>query len=244
MKKFLTLAVLLGAFIFSAHAQRSIHLKPITNVNNGDTLVIDSVNEQQYIIALGVVNQGPNAGQAGDTLFMRRPYQTRYYILQSTDAPYAMGDTIKWFIDTVAFGTGPATGTMNWCDSAWLTSGSTSAATTITDPTPSSYCESIHIVNNNGKTGILSVGLDKASINIYPNPASETVNFSYDFAKPTNVNIRIMDLTGRTLKTMDMGRANVGDQSFKIDVASLPEGTYMLEFTTEDARAITKFIKR
>jgi hypothetical protein len=241
MKKILTLVTLLGAFMMGANAQRSIHLNVVTNIVSGDTIIIDSVNTVDYLVYHGFVNTGSAAGAVGDSIHWATPYGNYVYELQSTDIPFAQGDTIGYFVDTLGFTNGPATGTTSWCDSVWMTAGTGNTA--ITDPSAAAVCETVYILNRNGVTGIFTPGLNKVSFTLYPNPTSDAVSFSYNFTKASNVNVRIMDLTGRVLNTINMGRSNAGNQIMKVDVANLPAGTYMLEMITEDSRGVAKFTK-
>lgn len=93
-------------------------------------------------------------------------------------------------------------------------------------------------------TGIKDTKYSKIALNVYPNPASNSIYFNYTFDKATLVTTRIMDLTGRTLKTVNLGKASPGNQKFEIDVNELPAGTYLLEFATSDSKGVAKFTKQ
>lgn len=89
-------------------------------------------------------------------------------------------------------------------------------------------------------------GAAKESITTYPNPANNEISFDYIFATPSKTaTARITDLTGRTLLVKDFGKSyGYGTQKFTLDVSSLPSGTYLLEFVTDEKRGISKFNKR
>lgn len=70
------------------------------------------------------------------------------------------------------------------------------------------------------------------SIQIFPNPVSETLNFSEELS-----NIQLFDITGRTIKSYD----GISD---KIDVSTLSNGNYILKGETESGEQFSiKFIK-
>jgi len=100
------------------------------------------------------------------------------------------------------------------------------------------------VIWNNCATSIeeMLVGNQKSSLTTYPNPAYNEVNFDYNFNEATKTAVaRIADVTGRTVSTKDFGKYSTGKQSFKMDVSSLNPGIYILEFVTDNKRAISKF---
>lgn len=86
------------------------------------------------------------------------------------------------------------------------------------------------------------VGKDKVSLVTYPNPAQASVGFDYNFAKASNTAVaKITDVTGRVVLTQDFGKAFPGKASFKMDISSLNAGMYIIEFSTDNERAVSKF---
>lgn len=79
------------------------------------------------------------------------------------------------------------------------------------------------------------------ALNVYPNPTSTNISFSYDFNTSNNATVRIMDLMGRTLMTKDFGKQTVGTNNFTLDVATLSNGVYYVEMISGDIRGISKF---
>lgn len=84
-------------------------------------------------------------------------------------------------------------------------------------------------------------GLDKSSINVYPNPAKSVLNFKYAFTAATTASVRVMDIAGREVLTQDFGKQYAGERQFTISTAALNAGVYTLEFVTDDKRATSKF---
>jgi hypothetical protein len=231
------MALALGVFAFSASAQRSIDLEMLHAVPS--TIVIDSVNLSNTVIAWGIVNHGPDNLLTTDTVKWSTPSGTYYY---KPTVAVAMGDTLG-FTDTLQFTDGPADGPIDWCDSVWSIS---STASTITDPVPANnkVCTTVTIDNRNGATGIFTNGLVTASLAIYPNPASDKVNFKYTFPKSSEVSVRITDIAGRTALTKDFGKQAQGEKEFMLDISALQNGVYYIELISDNKRAINKLTIR
>lgn len=238
MKKLFTLIAVISAFTYGAHAQRTIDLESLRAMSS-DTIYIDSVwTQPSVIIQMGFVNHGPDSIVAGDSLKFRTPYGSFYYVF---DTMWAINDTIAFPADTFRFTDGPATGDMNWCDSAYVVD-FTPGVGPINDADLSNNknCTTIYILNNNG-TGIFTPSIKSEAISIYPNPTSDDINFEYNFDKVATATVRVIDLLGRTVITKDYGTQNVGNSKFTINVADLPNGLYTLEMVTDGKRAVSKF---
>ncbi|WP_445430402.1 T9SS type A sorting domain-containing protein [Chryseobacterium indoltheticum] len=88
-------------------------------------------------------------------------------------------------------------------------------------------------------TNTATLGLDtpskeaKAYLMISPNPTTDVLNIKTD----SKINsVSVIDLTGR--------KVNVRLNSNKVDVASLPAGTYIINIETQDGITTAKFIKK
>lgn len=237
MKRIYATVALLGVFTFGAFAQRSVDLTILHNVPS--TIIIDSVNLSNTVIAWGIVNNGPNDILTTDTIKWSTPSRN-YYFKPTTVV--SMGDTLG-FNDTLQFTDGPEDGPIDWCDSVWAIS---TTASTITDPTPANnkVCNTVTIDNRNGTTGIFTNGLVTASLAIYPNPAKDKVNFKYNFAKSAEVSVRVSDITGRTALVKDFGKQTEGEREFTLDISSLQNGVYYIELISDNKRAINKLTIR
>lgn len=100
------------------------------------------------------------------------------------------------------------------------------------------------VVWNDCATSIeeMIVGKEKVSLTTYPNPAQNSLGFDYNFSKASNNSVaKVTDVTGRVVLTQDFGKAFPGNQSFKVDVSSLNAGMYIIEFSTDNERAVSKF---
>lgn len=82
---------------------------------------------------------------------------------------------------------------------------------------------------------------DKATLNLYPNPATNVINFDFDFTTPTHATVIIRDITGKMVYAKNYGRVNAGTQKYSINISDLSAGTYSLEFDTDDKNGVSKF---
>jgi len=61
---------------------------------------------------------------------------------------------------------------------------------------------------------------------VYPNPAEDITNFTFDKALTNSSTLRILDMLGREVY---MQKTSAGIQELKIDVSHLVAGTYQVE---------------
>lgn len=80
-----------------------------------------------------------------------------------------------------------------------------------------------------------------AIVNIYPNPAMNTVNIDYSSTAKTNVQVVITDLLGRVVKTSDNAVAE-GGNIITFDVSDLAPGIYITTVSDGIASDSGKFI--
>ncbi len=73
----------------------------------------------------------------------------------------------------------------------------------------------------------------------YPNPFSNITNIEYALTSPTNVNIEIFDITGKSVISINEGMKNFGEHKVSVDASSLKNGVYYYTFRT-DAGQVTK----
>lgn len=92
-------------------------------------------------------------------------------------------------------------------------------------------------------TGIKDVNFSKTALNIYPNPASNQISFTNEFKATGTAVVKVTDIAGRTVKTINLGKQNAGSKTFNVDIAELNNGMYYIELTTDDTRSISKFTK-
>ncbi len=85
----------------------------------------------------------------------------------------------------------------------------------------------------NPSAGITSVSKDEFKLNVYPNPASDLINVSFE-AKNNDYVVNVSDLTGRTVISNNYSNLS-GAQSITVPVNELLAGTYLVTVSTEGA---------
>ena len=82
-----------------------------------------------------------------------------------------------------------------------------------------------------------------AQVNLFPNPASNVLNvdFVFDQAYDSQVQLYVTDMTGKQLKQQQW-TATAGQQRQKLDVSQLPAGIYMLHLINGEEHVTQKFV--
>jgi hypothetical protein len=78
----------------------------------------------------------------------------------------------------------------------------------------------------------------------YPNPAVTSTLIGINLQEPSDVSIDIVSLTGRLIKTLDLGRTNAGITNVSIDVSGLSSGVYYYTVSAGDEKITKKLIVR
>ncbi len=67
-------------------------------------------------------------------------------------------------------------------------------------------------------------------VQMYPNPLSDTaLNISIATNKDSNIGLKILDMQGRLIKSMDLGKVDQGRSTFKLDTSYLKAGSYVIQ---------------
>jgi hypothetical protein len=81
-----------------------------------------------------------------------------------------------------------------------------------------------------------------ATFSLYPNPATDVLNFNFDADEATDVMYILTDMTGRVL---DMTQSkNVTNDAKSINISELPAGVYMLTAKSSENNWTEKFVKK
>ncbi|MEM8908083.1 MAG: PKD domain-containing protein [Bacteroidota bacterium] len=73
------------------------------------------------------------------------------------------------------------------------------------------------------------------TVKVFPNPSSDAFNIALNFEKAQNINIRILDGTGKLIYALDQQEISAGESTQEWAPAmNLPNGMYFLEISTED----------
>ena len=73
---------------------------------------------------------------------------------------------------------------------------------------------------------------DKIQMKIFPNPASKNLNLSFVIEDSKKVKIDLMDITGKTVRTLANGDYQPGIYAESFDLVNLPPGRYFVHFQT------------
>lgn len=80
---------------------------------------------------------------------------------------------------------------------------------------------------------------ENLQVGLYPNPANDFTQFEYNLADRKEVNIRLMDATGRSLQTVFSGSSQ-GYQRHEINTSSLTPGIYLIHMNVEGEGTLTR----
>jgi len=78
----------------------------------------------------------------------------------------------------------------------------------------------------------------------YPNPVINTVNLSYQLQTSKEVQIQITDLNGRVILNRSLGFRGPGVHIEKLNLSSMPSGTYQTTLFFDEERYTTHTIKK
>ena len=114
----------------------------------------------------------------------------------------------------------------------------------------SSSHERIHINRitwdfDSGSSGIKpEIQKSKFNFDLYPNPASESVNVEYYISHPSSIQVNLRDLLGRRYELISTEHEIAGSykQQLNLSKYNLPIGNYLIEVLTSDERTVLPLI--
>lgn len=89
-------------------------------------------------------------------------------------------------------------------------------------------------------TAINNIKIKETGISFYPNPAKDKLTIVFEKANSSNITLNIIDITGKIIYTQTILANN---SSKNIDISSLANGAYILQFSNNDFTTVDKFIK-
>jgi len=81
-----------------------------------------------------------------------------------------------------------------------------------------------------------------SSIRIYPNPANDMVNISFTLPSVSTATLNILDLSGKLVKAVKLGRLKTGTNEYSLNTRDLGAGNYLLQIVTGNMRRSTKLV--
>jgi len=255
MKKILTSLALIGFGSIGAFAQKHVDLQ-LTLIQPAEDFTISCEPADSTMIEFVVVNNGPDELTAGDTVYVRGPWNEEGYV-----SIFVFEDE-EGNIDTVGAGDTVVHAGWNLHSSEVLTLADPTSFDWVYAPftgnqeylfafLAGAFNETFTdtVSNNDGGSVMITwcpsssiqdqITLNK-SLSVFPNPAQDQVNVQFDFNETANTIIRISDITGRVVLDQDYGKQTPGIHSFSIDASSLNNGMYNVELIMNNRRAISK----
>ena len=95
-----------------------------------------------------------------------------------------------------------------------------------------------------GASGAAEAHGDVSDMQLSPNPAADHVLVQYTLRARGQVNIRVLDATGKQVFTRDQGTQETGQQSFDWQPQHLSTGVYWVDIRTENGVQTQKLILR
>jgi hypothetical protein len=77
------------------------------------------------------------------------------------------------------------------------------------------------------------------NVQVYPNPADNAVNLSFNSFVNSQLTYQLRDLAGRLIKT-EVLPINQGENLFPIDLSNMPNGVYMLQLNQSNRTIQTR----
>lgn len=264
MKRFYATVALLGSLVTGAFAQREVDLGGITLAPLGESAAYDlNCNTDSVTETFLIYNNGPDDVIATDTVLYSDPRTTDDgYFYFFTGQTIAKDDTLVVINRKVSVKNGlkwlmkiEDDNTLSPVLRSALVSGTEYVWTNLIQfsgyAAENANATETVVDNNSGQSlvkwnctvGINDVKYAKTALNVFPNPANNTISFTNEFAATTVATVKVTDLTGRVVKTMDLGKQNAGAKTYSVDITDLNNGMYYIELVTDNARSISKFTK-
>ncbi len=84
---------------------------------------------------------------------------------------------------------------------------------------------------------------DAELFSVYPNPAVDAININLDLNNSENTVINVVDISGKTVKTMNLGNVD-GAMNVSISLDDLTTGVYFVELVNSNGKQVKKFVKK
>jgi hypothetical protein len=76
-------------------------------------------------------------------------------------------------------------------------------------------------------------------LTVYPNPTSDNVNIEFSLQDEMDLNVKLMDMTGKVLRNSRYD-GNQGANQLRFDLQGVAKGLYLLEISTPDGKSVRK----
>ncbi len=87
----------------------------------------------------------------------------------------------------------------------------------------------------------IAEGLTVEKIVSYPNPATDELNIRFNIENNNSVMINLIDITGKTLETRNMGNLSAGTYRETFNTSNYSSGIYFIEFALDNEKVTKRF---
>lgn len=84
-------------------------------------------------------------------------------------------------------------------------------------------------------SGIKEISIAVNALDVFPNPANNKLNLTFELIKNSTVKIELIDITGRVISVLSNENLLSGKVSKTIETASFAEGNYVLKVSADGA---------
>lgn len=92
-------------------------------------------------------------------------------------------------------------------------------------------------------TGIENFVINNLNLNIAPNPFTNATDISFFLVKDANVEVELVDMLGRVIKSNNLGKLNSGSNKFNLNVdENLSKGVYFIKLNVDGMQKTEKVI--
>lgn len=98
-------------------------------------------------------------------------------------------------------------------------------------------------INISGPIGLNEITAEAFNLKVMPNPANQSAVVNFSIETPQDITIKVVDMLGREIKTLDANRYNKGEYNLPLNLpAGTKQGLYFLVFETQGKQIHQKFI--
>jgi len=248
MKKLYTLILFILALNISAGAQGSRYVDLALSLHTpvtGDTIIrgVDMLNINSEILDVGMSPFVPIDSIAYAILIDGTPLQ---FVVGSKLVPYKTitdtlinpGDSMAYNM-AIALDTTLPFGTYDVCVQVTPFNGSVPISDSVL--TNNKSCATI--VVSKRPTAVPLINANISSINVYPNPAADNVNFELEMLRSNDVVIKVYDITGRFTGLQQNNHLTQGKHTMQLNTVNLHTGLYMYQLSIGAETVNGRFIK-
>ncbi len=95
-------------------------------------------------------------------------------------------------------------------------------------------------INIQGTTGVESPDAGISQFSVFPNPAQDNTMISFSLQDQEQVNLQLIDMTGREVMNVYSGDLAAGQHMMPVNTAELSSGIYFIRMSTADGRNVTQ----